>query len=652
MLKTDEKSELEKLKEASEQNSTENERYRDLKGIGYKIIYITGVIFVLFILITILWKPIDPFYMRSVFLISSLVMVLTLVPYSKSERAKKFHWIDLTGILLSIGILSYIFWDFHGILGRVTTFPNGYDVIASIVLLLLLFEATRRLQGWGLVILALIFIIYAIIGNYLPGILWHRGYEIERILGNTFSNIGIFGIPLGVATTYVFMFILLGSFLQVSGVTRVFVDLASSIAGAQRGGPAKVAVLASAFFGTINGTSVGNVVTSGTFTIPMIKRAGYSARFAGATESVASTGGQIMPPIMGAAAFLMAEYLGISYFAVALAATIPALLYFISIFIMVDFESRKKQIKGIPKEKLPNFKYIIIKESYLLIPVFVLLFSLFFLQISPLRAAFYSIIATIIISIFNATNRMGIKKTLDALHITSRGLMDIAVTTAVAGIIIGMVSLTGLGFRFTELVISFSFGIMLLGLILAMLITIVLGMGLPTVAAYAISAVIIAPALIELGVNPLAAHLFILYFASLSAITPPIALASFAAAAIAKAKPMEVALTSVRLGMVAYIIPYMFVYGTGLILQGPFTLTLYKTITCIIGIYALAGFVQGWFIRKVNWYIRCLLLCIGLMLVIPEIISDILGAILLLSIILIQRKPTTISSESTIDSVN
>ncbi|QNB45186.1 TRAP transporter fused permease subunit [Thermanaerosceptrum fracticalcis] len=619
------------------ENLDESKRHRSLKGYSYYMVFVLGVIMSIFHVATLNFVPIDPWIMRTLHLLFAGVLIFALIPASKRSSKTKISPVDVLLMILVLFVLLYILVQFDELIYRIGTSPTKTDVIVSTIGILLVLEMTRRLQGLILPMIAIAFILYSLFGAYFPGLFWHKGYSFERTAAFIYSQNGIFGIPIGVSATFVFLFCLFGSFLQASGGGKLFIDLAFSLAGASRGGPAKVAVIASALFGTINGSSVGNVVTTGTFTIPLIKQAGYSPRFAGAVEAVASTGGQIMPPIMGAGAFIMAEILGIPYLQVALAAAIPAVLYFLAVFVMVHMEANRLGIKGMSKDQLPNIWRLLKEDGYMLIPVFLLLYALIVLMVSPLRAASYALLCTVIVSWFKRKSRMGIKKILEAFYDGARGSLDVAATTACAGIIIGVVSLSGIGMKFATIIMSFANGSLGIALVATTFVCIVLGMGLPTVAAYAIAASILAPALVELGANPVAAHMFILYFASISAITPPVALAAFAGAAIADAKPMDVGFTAFRLGIASYIIPFMFVYGPSLLFQGSISTILLTIFTSVIGIVALSGASQGWFWGKANIVERILLFIASLSLIKPGIYTDILGVGLMLTVFALQK---------------
>jgi len=615
---------------------------RQLKGVYGKILYLIGIVMVIFHVEILTYYPIDPWIFRAFHLLFAGIIAFALVPATKSSPRDRVTLVDLVWILLCAGTVIYLIVVFDELLYRVGVSPNSLDILFGSIAILFVLEMTRRTCGPVLPIMSLIFISYALFGQYLPGILWHKGYTLERTISLIFSQEGIFSIPLGVSATFVFLFVIFGGFLQMSGVGRFFIDFAFSIAGRTRGGPGKVSVVTSALFGTISGSAVANVVVDGVINIPMMKKTGFSSGSAGAIEALTSTGGQIMPPVMGAAAFLMAEITGIPYPRICVAAAIPAILYYVSAFFMIDFEAAKLKLQGLPKSQLPDFKKAVLANGHLVIPLLFIIFTLMILQLSPIRSALYAIVISIIVSWVKKETRMGIKQILDAMYTGATGIIEIAATCASAGIIIGILSLTGLGMKFASIVISYSGGHLLIALILTMLVAIVLGMGMPTTAAYAISASVIAPSLIKLGVPMLASHLFIFYFACISAITPPVALAAYAAAALAKASMWEVGWRACKFGIAGFIVPYMFVYGSELLFKGTWIGIMWATLTASLGAFCLSGGVQGWLLKKANWLERLMLIGAALLLIKPGIYTDIVGFILFGIVLVLQyKKPAT-----------
>ena len=502
------------------------------------------------------------------------------------------------------------------------------DIVFGVILIVSIIELSRKNNGITLPIIALVFLLYALYGTNLPGLLGHPQYSFKRVISFLFGVQGIFSEPVGVSATFVFMFLLFGSLLNTSGGGEAIIDFAKSIAGGKRGGPAKVAILSSALFGSISGSAVANVVVTGTFTIPLMKKTGYDNHFAGAVEAVASTGGQITPPVLGAAAFLIAEVLGVPYSKIVLATIIPALLYYTCLFAVVDFEAAKKNLLGLSGDELPKVKQVFKKHGLLLFPIVVLLFFLVVVGLSPLKSALYSAASVIIFALANQNTRKSVapNKLLETVINAPKDLITVASTCAAAGIVVGTMSLTGLGHRFSILLVELSAGRLIPALLLTMVVAIILGMGVPPVAAYAIAGSAIGPALVNMGVPPLAAHLFIFYFCAVSVITPPVALAAYAAAAIAKDSMWKVGVTAFRLGITGFIIPYVFIYNQTLLMQVPQLRLLYRLLA-IIGVVCLAASIQGWFTRILKWPLRLLLTAVAFSLIIPGIKTDLIGAI-------------------------
>ncbi|MEW6671853.1 MAG: TRAP transporter permease [Thermodesulfobacteriota bacterium] len=599
-------------------------RKRILTGMLKKVIFVIGLMGALFHLFALIFYTIQPFHLRAIHLMITASLTFCLIPFRAGQTEKGPNLLDLILILAIVSGVVYLIYDYQGILYRVGVEPKTSDVVFATITFVILLEMGRRLHGYLLPIMTIICLIYAIYGNLFSGNWGHRGYSFPRAITFVWSLDGIYSEPLSASATFVVLFVLFGSFLNNSGTGRFFIDCALAVAGAARGGPAKVAVIASAFFGTLSGSAVSNVVTTGTFTIPLMKKTGYKPHFAGAVEAVASTGGQIMPPIMSAAAFIMAEMTGISYTRIAAAGLIPAILYFVCVFLMVGFEARNLGLSGLPKEQLPWLGRLLRKDGYLLTPIFVLLFYLIIMRVSPLKSAFYALISSVIISWFRTETRMGLKKIANALNNGMVAVMDVAAPCAMAGVIAGVMSLTGIGLKFSDLLLSYVGNSTILGLFAVMVVSLVLGMGVPTLAAYVICAVTAAPALQRLGIPPLSAHMFIFYFSALSTITPPIAISSFAAAGIAGAKPMQVGGTAVKIGIAAFVVPYMFIYGPTLLMEGPWIFIGYNFLTALIGVYALAKCVLD---KQTNWLRRIFLGFAGLLFIHTGWITDLLGVL-------------------------
>ena len=514
------------------------------------------------------------------------------------------------------------------------------QLVLGVAFILVLLEATRRVIGNVLVYVAALFLLYAVFGKYLPVPFWHRGFSVAGIIEQLYlTSDGVWGVPLYVTSTYVFLFILFGSFLVSTGTGDFFTDFARALTGRMIGGPAKTAVVSSALMGMLSGSSVANVVTTGAFTIPMMKKQGYPSHFAGAVEAAASTGGQIMPPVMGAAAFIMVEYTGIPYAQIMKHAMLPAFLYFFAIYVMVHMEAKKLGLGALSKEDLPNVWRVLRSRGYLFVPILAIVYFLF-KGFTPARAAFWAIILLIALAfLFDQKNRKNMLSALrSALEDAPVVVAPVTTATAAAGIIVGMILITGLGLRMTSIVLSVSGGILPIALVLTMVVALVLGMGMPSSSAYIIMATLLAPGLIELGVSTIAAHMFAFYFACISAITPPVALASYAAAGIANADTMKTGFAGFKLGIAAFIVPFIFVYGPPILLIGDFASILLAVTTSIVGVFALSAAVQGWLVIDLNPALRVLTFFAALLLIKPGITTDLIGFATLGAIYLIQHK--------------
>ncbi len=545
-----------------------------------------------------LWHPLDPFDTWSIRLIHlSLGMVIAFLTFPIAKN-KQIGILDFLLAALSIAVGAYIMIFMDDIIARFGR-PTTMDVTMGIICIILVLEMTRRIIGLSMVIIAIVALMYAYFGNFIPGIFGHRGFSISRIVDHLYLYLeGIYGVPLGVSATFVILFIIFGAFLQATKTGDFMMDLANSLAGRARGGPAKIAVFASALFGTISGSAVANVAATGSYTIPLMKKTGYDPRFSGAVEAGASTGGQLMPPIMGAAAFVMAELTGIAYTTIMLAAVIPAVLYFATVLIAVHLEALKKGLRGLGKEEVISKIRVFIQGGHLIIPLLVLLYVLVILRMSPMMAAVWAIVATVIVSSLRKWSRMTPKALIKALEMGSKGALSVMAACATAGIIIGIITLTGLGLRFTGIVTGLGGGNLLLTLLLVKIACYILGMGVPTTAAYIIVAVIAAPALIGLGVPVLVAHFFVFYSAIISAITPPVALASITAAGIAGTDPNKTAFTTIRLTWLVHIISFLFVLMPGLLIVGESMWTiLAATVITAIGLLILSFVTTNWMVR-------------------------------------------------------
>ena len=576
---------------------------------------------------------------RSMFIAFILFLAYLLYPARKNapKNTNKVPWYDILLALASSGSFLYMSFNYKQLISQAGSYTQ-FDMTIAIIAIVLLLEACRRVVGLPILIVVSCFIAYAYFGNYVPGYFSHRGFSLQRIATHLyFTTEGVIGTPLAVCSTFIFLFILFGAFLERTGIGQFFIDIANSRAGKATGGPAKVAVIASALQGTITGSSVANTVSSGSFTIPMMKKMGYRPEFAAAVEAAASTGGQIMPPIMGAAAFLMSEMTGIPYSNIIIAAIIPAFLYFTGIMIMVHLEAKRYGLKGLPPEEIPNFFRLMLGYWYLLIPLVVLV-TMMMTGYTPARAALIAIVLSIVVSMFRKETRMDFSTFLGALEAGARNIIGVGVACAVAGMIVGTVTLTGIGLKLANGLLMLSGGNILLALFFTMIASIVLGMGVPTTANYVIMATITAPIVLQLGVDLLPAHMFVFYFGIVADITPPVALAAYAGSAIARSNPLKTGVQATKLAIAAFIIPYIFALNPSLLLIGSEPLDIILvTLTALAGMTGVAAATEGYIFAKMNPLIRIVSLIGGLMLIIPGLYTD-LGGLALLSIAFVFQK--------------
>ena len=534
--------------------------------------------------------------------------------------------IDLADAFLALAAVTVAMYIiFHAPFLRLragTALAKDADMFAAIAGVILILEMTRRLAGLALVIIAGLFVLYSFVGPYLPGILNHRGYSLSRFFTYVYTDQGILGPTTAISSTYIILFVTFAAFLQASRVGEYFVNFAFAAAGSARGGPAKVAVFGSGLMGMINGTSAGNVVATGSLTIPLMKKVGYKPQTAAAVEAAASSGGQILPPIMGAGAFIMAEITGIAYADIVIAAIIPAVLYFISVYFMVDLAAQKYGMKGLPREELPEFGKLL-RQAYLFVPIFILIGALF-AGYSVIRAGTLAMAAAAVVS-WLTPYRMGVKAVLFALQIAAKMSLQLVAVCAAAGIIVGVIALTGIGTRFSSLLLGLAGQNQMIALFFAMLVAIILGMGMPTTAAYAVAASVIAPGLIQMGIAPLTAHFFIFYFAVMSAITPPVALAAYAGAAIAQSDPMRTSVESFKIGLAAFVVPFMFFTSPAMLMQGHWFNILHVFVSAALGIFLLSAAVQAWFFGRLNVVFRIILAAAALAMIYSGWITDAIG---------------------------
>lgn len=567
-------------------------------------------------------------------LMIGMVLIFLYRPLGRTKTLKP--WLrkgclaaDWICIILTLVVSGYVIFNFETYIdtmqNNVMT-PQLY--VLGVLITLLVLEAGRRMLGNVLPIIAIIAILYAMLGNHIPGLFGHRGYSLQRVVMAIFSDRGVYGTPIATSATNVYLFLLFAALLAVSGADIIFQNIAMAVAGKKRGGPAKMAIVASAFFGTISGSCVANVASVGAFTIPLMKKNGYPAQFAGAVEAVASTGGQIMPPIMGAAAFVLSDVTGIPYAQVCIAAILPAVMYYVCLFKMVDLEAVKRNLLGIPEEKIPDLKKSLARGMKLFIPVVVLLILLLFLKTTPMKAAVWSSVAIIIMGLIDFKDRITLKGLLNGCIAAGKAMTSVVAACATAGIVVAVFSLTGLGLKFSNFIVQLGANALFPSLILAMLVCAILGMGLPTTAAYIVCATAIAPALTGLGLPLLPAHLFLLYFSSISAITPPVAVAAYAAAGIAEENPMKVGIMAVKIGVTGFILPFAFALNTDYVTLAPTFQTLMTWISGFVVCFALACALQGYVEGKITILERLGYIVVIVLAITPFLINSLLGFLL------------------------
>lgn len=571
----------------------------------------------------------------SVHVLFVMLLIFLLWPTLKGKRGR-FAVIDGLFCVLALSTMGYLIVNYNSLIEREGA-PITTDIVMGVLAIILVLEATRRVIGWPLVIITGAFLLYSLAGPYFPGVLGHRGYDIERISAHMYlTTSGIFGQPISVSANIITLFIIFGAFLEKSGAAKVFMDVATGTVGWLRGGPAKAAVIGSALMGTVSGSAAANAATVGTFTIPLMKKSGYSSHVASAIEAVSSTGGQLMPPVMGTAAFVMAEMIGVPYLKVCVAAIIPAVLFYFTLFVMVDIEAVKTGLKGIKKEELPRIGKALLGGAHLFLPL-ILLVVLMAMQYSPIYAASRAILALFLVAMIKQSSRFNWRSLIATMEGGARGVLSVAIACACAGLVSGVITLTGLGLKISSLLVALSGENILILLILVMTTCLILGMGLPTVACYILLGALVGPAMVNLGIPVLAAHMFILYFGCISAITPPVALAAYTAAGIGGADPNKTGFMAFRMGMVAFLIPYMFIFGPELLFSGNWPGIISAVITACLGCYALAAGIHGYLYTEALWWQRIVLIVAAVLLIKPGFVTDIIGVGLLVMVFLTQK---------------
>lgn len=568
---------------------------------------------------------------RSLHVSMILALCFVMYPFGKKSDYKRISWLDGLFIVLSTGVVLYVWIDYLGVVER-AGMPNTADFVAATLLVVLVLEAARRSAGWALPALSLIFIAYGLFGREIPGIFGHRGYTWMQLSNHFFANTeGIYGTSVSVAASYIFLFILFGAVMGKSGMGVFFNDLAMALAGHTRGGPAKVAVLSSGLLGSINGSAVANVVTTGAFTIPLMKKTGYSKDFAGAVEATSSVGGQLLPPVMGAAAFIMAEILSIPYSVIIVHAAIPALLYYLGIIIQVQLRAGKTNLVGLPRDHLPRVRNVMKDKGHLLIPIALLLYLLLFSGTTVVFSAVITITATIIVAAFKQSTRMSFRDICDAFAEGATQTVAVAIACACVGIIIGVISKTGFGLTMANTIITLGGKSLVVTLVFTMVTCMILGMGVPSIPAYIITATVAAPALAKLGIPTISAHLFAFYYAMFANLTPPVALAAFAAAGVSGGDPMRTGFAAVKLAIAGFIVPFMFVYSPQLMLiDTGFLEGLRVTISACIGVFMISVAVEGHLFTRVNTVLRLLSAGGALALIDSGLNSDLTGIVALI----------------------
>ncbi len=607
-------------------------------GFMAKIVAAIAIAFSIFQLYTAIFGVLDAQLQRGVHLGFGLALVFLLYPTCKSWSRHKLHPFDLLLAVLGAAAPAYIIYEYQNLVLRAGT-VSDMDLAVGIIGIILVIEAARRVVGIPMVCVVLVFIAYAFAGPYMPGVLAHRGLTPAQLVSHLyFTTEGIFGIPLGVSSTFIFLFILFGAYLESTGLGKFFIDIANAIAGWASGGPAKVAVLSSGLMGTVSGSSVANVVGTGSLTIPMMKKLGYHKDFAGAVEAAASTGGQLMPPVMGAAAFLMAEFVGVPYIDIVKAAIIPALLYFAGVWLGVHFEAKRSNLKGIPRSELPKIGTLLRERGHLALPLVVIVYLLVS-GYTPMRAALVAIILSILCSALRKSTRMKPIEIVEGLEKGARNVLGVLVACAAAGIIIGVVTKTGVGLKLASGLLELSGGMLLPTMFFTMITAIILGMGVPTTANYVITSTIAAPALVQMGVPVLAAHMFVFYFGIIADVTPPVALAAYAGAGISGGNALKTGVNASKLAIAAFIIPYIFVLSPVILMVEGTPLDLISaTVTALIGMVSLSSALIGFLADKCNLLERLLLVAGGLLMIQPGIVTDVIGIVIFVAILLLQMK--------------
>jgi TRAP transporter 4TM/12TM fusion protein len=584
-------------------------------------------------------RPLPGIQQRTVHLSFSLALIFLMFPFRTredeaqeikvSDEYRPLSFFDIALLVLSFFIGVYVIVEYEALSYR-TGMPNFLDSFSSFLAIILVLEATRRVIGWSIVIICLIGFLYLAVGTHLPSFLAHSGFSFEQVINYMFlSTEGILGTPLGVSSTVIVVFIIFGSFLMVSGAGSLFIDLGLSLFGKFRGGPAKAAVLGSCMFGMITGNQVANVTAVGVITIPLMKRVGYRPIVAGSIEALASTGGMLVPPVMGAVAFIIPEMIGGTYWDVCKAALIPGLLFYVSVYMIVELQAAKYGLKGFPASELPLFWNVLVRRGYMILPVLVLIYCIVGRGVSTPNAGFWALVTCIVVSLVRKGTRMTPTKIFTALEKGAKGTLIVAICCASAGMVTGVIDMAGMGGRFSDILIRLAGGNMLILLILTMMASLILGLPLPPVTCYLILAVLAAPALVKSGVNPMAAHLFVFFFGALGNISPPVAPTSFAAAGLAGTDPVKTTNLTFLYSLPSFLVPYLYVYSNELLLMGSPVMVVLRVVAAFVGLSCMAVMFHGYLFTNVGWVERSLFLIGGFALVYPSYVSTIAGIVIL-----------------------
>lgn len=630
-IKVEENEELKKIQ------AKESKFGRRLSPFWFTVVSLLGVVMVFFYMYSAGVQPFNDQYHRGVYVLLTYVMIFISFPFWSRSSHKKPTIVDIVLAISSIIVVGYWMMEFENLNYRMGA-ETQRDIWISIVGIILSLEVSRRVLGWSITIVGTAFLIFGYFGPYMPGPIAHRGFDVERLASFIFlTQDGVFGVMCNVLVTYVIIFIFFGSFLQQSGVGKFFIDWPMALAGKTLGGPAKVAVVASGFFGSVSGSAIANTVSTGSFTIPLMKRAGFRPHVAGAIEPAASIGGMFMPPIMGAGGFLMAEMTNTPYVTIMAVALFPALLYFLSVFVMIHFEAKKLNIRGLDLEGQPKAREVFKQHWFKAMPLVVIVLMMMF-GYSPGMAAFWATISCVVISWVDKEYRMGPKEIWRAMVVGSRNTLVIGATVGVIGIIVGTISLTGIGLKFSDLIISFSGGNLLVAIILIAVASLVLGMGVPVTASYLIVAVLAVPALHELGVGLIAAHMIVYWFSQNSNITPPVCVAAYAGAAIAGSDPWKTGWTALKFSKLLYVVPFLFAYEPAMVLNASVSEIVMVYFAATIGTIAFSAWSMFYLLRKttiIEWLVfgAGTYLCFS-----PDLIKDFVGISLVGLVILNQHR--------------